>query len=95
MDRPDLTVSNFMDISIDLKRVKDPTFTCFTYACTSWYLSHTRKCAHAYVYKVRYSMGYFDSENAGGISSKSALFSMKISIFRERSVEYRIEFLMD
>ena len=52
--------------------------------------------AHANVYKVRYSMGYFDSENVGGISSESAQFSITsssfISIFRESSVEYRILF---
>ena len=34
--------------------------------------------AHVYVSKVRYSMGYFDSENTGGITSESALFSMTI-----------------
>ena len=44
MDCPDLTVSNFIDNSIDHKWVKDPTFTCFSYACISWYLSHMRKC---------------------------------------------------
>ena len=34
--------------------------------------------ARVYVSKVRYSMGYFDSENTGGITSESALFSMTI-----------------
>ena len=34
--------------------------------------------AHVYVSKVRYLMGYFDSENMGGITSESALFSMTI-----------------
>ena len=34
--------------------------------------------AHVYVSKVRYSMGYFDSENTGGITSESVLFSMTI-----------------
>ena len=32
--------------------------------------------AHVYVSKGRYSMGYFDSENTGGITSEFALFSM-------------------
>ena len=32
--------------------------------------------AHVYVSKVRYSMGYFDSENTGGITSETALFSV-------------------
>ena len=85
MDRPDLTVSNLMDNAIEIKRVKDPTFTCFIHVCIGWYLSHMRKCplnAHANVSKVRYSMGYFDSENPDkmshiGISSESALFSMQ------------------
>ena len=34
--------------------------------------------AHVCVSKVRYSMGYFDSEKTGGITSESALFSMTI-----------------
>ena len=33
--------------------------------------------AHVYVSKVRYSMGYYDSENTGGITTESALFSKK------------------
>ena len=33
--------------------------------------------AHVYVSKVRYSIGYFDSENTGGITTESALFSKK------------------
>ena len=36
-------------------------------------------------------MGYFDSENTGGITSESALFSMTIYIYIEKEV-WNIEF---
>ena len=69
MDRPDLTVSTLMDNSIHLKRVKDPTSTCFIHEFIN---------AHVNVSKVRYSMGYFDSETQMKCRfSESALFSMQ------------------
>ena len=78
MGRPDLTVQTVWTIPLIYNLVL---------------ISHAQMSlinAHVYVSKVRYSMGYFDSENTGGITSESALFSMTIYIFRERSVEYRI-----
>ena len=65
MDRP---VSNLMNNSIDLKRVKDPMFTCLVYSCLYKLvlIAHAQMPlinAHHNVSKVRYSTGYFDSEN--------------------------------
>ena len=60
MGRPDLTVQTLWTIPLIYNLVL---------------IAHAQMPlinAHVYVSKVRYSMGYFDSENTGGITSESA-----------------------
>ena len=74
MGRPDLTVQTLWTIPLIYNLVL---------------IAHAQMPlinAHVYVSKVRYSMGYFDSENTGGITSESALFSMTIQIKIEKEV---------
>ena len=78
MGRPDLTVQTLWTIPLIYNLVL---------------IAHAQMPlinAHVYVSKVRYSMGYFDSENTGGITSVCSVFYDNIDIDRERSVEYRI-----
>ena len=66
MGRPDLTVQTLWTIPLIYNLVL---------------IAHAQMPlinAHVNVSKVRYSMGYFDSENTGGITSESALFSMTL-----------------
>ena len=66
MGRPDLTVQTLWTIPLIYNLVL---------------IAHAQMPlinAHVYVSKVRYSMGHFDSEYTGGITSESALFSMTI-----------------
>ena len=59
MGRPDLTVQTLWTIPLIYNLVL---------------IAHAQMPlinAHVYVSKVRYSMGYFDSENTGGITSES------------------------